>query len=105
MVHGGTNFGFWSGANTGAGPSDFQPDITSYDYVSTCATTHLWCLSFVMHILGRELGYFYHSRHSLVLGELQVHACLKTILAYIRDVKFIIDKLSNNSFLLHSLCF
>ncbi|XP_024391884.1 beta-galactosidase 17 isoform X2 [Physcomitrium patens] len=32
MVHGGTNFGFWSGANTGAGPSDFQPDITSYDY-------------------------------------------------------------------------
>ncbi|KAG0588316.1 hypothetical protein KC19_2G233900 [Ceratodon purpureus] len=32
MVHGGTNFGFNSGANTGAGASDFQPDITSYDY-------------------------------------------------------------------------
>ncbi|XP_024366649.1 beta-galactosidase 8 isoform X2 [Physcomitrium patens] len=32
MVHGGTNFGFFSGANTGTGPSDFQPDITSYDY-------------------------------------------------------------------------
>jgi hypothetical protein len=36
MVHGGTNFGFYSGANTGAGVSDYQPDITSYDYVSTC---------------------------------------------------------------------
>lgn len=36
MVHGGTNFGFYSGANTGAGASDYQPDITSYDYVSTC---------------------------------------------------------------------
>jgi beta-galactosidase len=32
MVHGGTNFGFYSGANTGTGSSDFQPDITSYDY-------------------------------------------------------------------------
>lgn len=32
MVHGGTNFGFYSGANTGSGASDFQPDITSYDY-------------------------------------------------------------------------
>jgi len=35
MVHGGTNFGFYSGANTGAGASDYQPDITSYDYVCT----------------------------------------------------------------------
>lgn len=32
MVHGGTNFGFFSGANIGSGPSDFQPVITSYDY-------------------------------------------------------------------------
>ncbi|KAG0618989.1 hypothetical protein M758_4G107400 [Ceratodon purpureus] len=32
MVHGGTNFGFFSGANIGTGPSDFQPAITSYDY-------------------------------------------------------------------------
>jgi hypothetical protein len=34
MVHGGTSFGFQSGANTGAFSFDFQPDITSYDYVS-----------------------------------------------------------------------
>ncbi|KAK4479564.1 hypothetical protein RD792_015082, partial [Penstemon davidsonii] len=32
MVHGGTNFGFYSGANTGANESDYQPDLTSYDY-------------------------------------------------------------------------
>lgn len=30
MAHGGTNFGFWSGAN-GQG-TDFEPHITSYDY-------------------------------------------------------------------------
>jgi len=33
MAHGGTNFGFWAGANGGGG-SDYQPDITSYDYNS-----------------------------------------------------------------------
>ncbi|KAA8541682.1 hypothetical protein F0562_022834 [Nyssa sinensis] len=32
MVHGGTNFGFYSGANTGANESDYKPDLTSYDY-------------------------------------------------------------------------
>lgn len=34
MAHGGTNFGFFNGANTGANESDYQPDLTSYDYVS-----------------------------------------------------------------------
>jgi len=29
VVHGGTNFGFWAGANMG---ESFQPDVTSYDY-------------------------------------------------------------------------
>ncbi|CAK7356865.1 unnamed protein product [Dovyalis caffra] len=32
MVHGGTNFGFYNGANTGVDESDYKPDITSYDY-------------------------------------------------------------------------
>ena len=32
VIHGGTNFGFTAGANTGAG--QFQPDITSYDYAA-----------------------------------------------------------------------
>merc|ERR1712137_1414032 len=31
MAHGGTNFGFWSGAN-GDQASVYKPDITSYDY-------------------------------------------------------------------------
>uniref|UniRef100_M1A1B3 beta-galactosidase n=1 Tax=Solanum tuberosum TaxID=4113 RepID=M1A1B3_SOLTU len=33
MAHGGTNFGFYSGANTGADETDYKPDLTSYDYV------------------------------------------------------------------------
>ncbi|KJY45029.1 beta-galactosidase, partial [Streptomyces sp. NRRL S-444] len=35
MAHGGTNFGFWAGANhTGSRPGDpgYQPTVTSYDY-------------------------------------------------------------------------
>ncbi|KAK7854829.1 beta-galactosidase 17 [Quercus suber] len=32
MAHGGTNFGFYNGANTGGNESDYKPDLTSYDY-------------------------------------------------------------------------
>ncbi|WOK98605.1 beta-galactosidase 8 isoform X2 [Canna indica] len=32
MAHGGTNFGFYSGANTGQNESDYKADLTSYDY-------------------------------------------------------------------------
>ncbi|KAL5579481.1 hypothetical protein UlMin_011923 [Ulmus minor] len=32
MAHGGTNFGFYNGANTGGYESDYKADITSYDY-------------------------------------------------------------------------
>ncbi|KAK8551286.1 hypothetical protein V6N12_039934 [Hibiscus sabdariffa] len=32
MAHGGTNFGFYNGANTGVDESDYKPDLTSYDY-------------------------------------------------------------------------
>ncbi|MBS1746511.1 MAG: beta-galactosidase [Bacteroidetes bacterium] len=31
VIHGGTNFGFTAGANSGS-PTSYQPDITSYDY-------------------------------------------------------------------------
>jgi len=34
MAHGGTNFGFYSGANTGQDEYDYKPDLTSYDYAS-----------------------------------------------------------------------
>jgi beta-galactosidase len=33
VVHGGTNFGFWAGANAFT-PTQYQPDLTSYDYDS-----------------------------------------------------------------------
>lgn len=32
MAHGGTNFGFYNGANTGPDESDYKADLTSYDY-------------------------------------------------------------------------
>lgn len=32
MVHGGTSFGFFAGANANDQSGDYQPDITSYDY-------------------------------------------------------------------------
>lgn len=32
MAHGGSNFGFYNGANTGADEADYKPDLTSYDY-------------------------------------------------------------------------
>jgi hypothetical protein len=35
MFHGGTNFGFTAGANSG-GPGGYEPDVTSYDYGSPC---------------------------------------------------------------------
>lgn len=31
VVHGGTNFGYWAGANAG-NATQYQPDVTSYDY-------------------------------------------------------------------------
>ncbi|HEX3783710.1 MAG TPA: beta-galactosidase [Pseudonocardiaceae bacterium] len=34
MVHGGTSFGFWAGANADNLSGDYQPDVTSYDYTA-----------------------------------------------------------------------
>jgi beta-galactosidase len=34
VVHGGTNFGYWAGANAADDGSGYQPDITSYDYAA-----------------------------------------------------------------------
>jgi len=31
VIHGGTNFGYWAGANA-FGPTQYQPDVSSYDY-------------------------------------------------------------------------
>lgn len=38
MFHGGTNFGFWNGANT-AGGAPYQPTTTSYDYLAALDET------------------------------------------------------------------
>jgi beta-galactosidase len=38
MFHGGTNFGFWNGANT-SGDAPYQPDTTSYDYLAALDET------------------------------------------------------------------
>ncbi|MFM0286886.1 beta-galactosidase [Paraburkholderia megapolitana] len=34
VIHGGTSFGFFSGANTDVNTGEYQPDITSYDYAA-----------------------------------------------------------------------
>lgn len=52
MAHGGTNFGFYNGANTGADETEYKPDLTSYDYVSNLLT-HVFAPSIVnfgMHL-------------------------------------------------------
>lgn len=38
MAHGGTNFGFYNGANAGANEADYKPDLTSYDYIRNLLT-------------------------------------------------------------------
>lgn len=60
MAHGGTNFGFYNGANTGAGESDYKPDLTSYDYVRK----RLMCFvitALEIHVTCK--GYFVHHMH------------------------------------------
>ncbi|MEP9322259.1 beta-galactosidase [Paraburkholderia phymatum] len=34
VIHGGTSFGFYAGANVDADSGEYQPDITSYDYAA-----------------------------------------------------------------------
>lgn len=41
MVHGGTNFGFWAGANIQ--DTAYQPHITSYDYSSPISEAGDFC--------------------------------------------------------------
>lgn len=71
MAHGGTNFGFYNGANTGANEADYKPDLTSYDYVRNLLT-HLLHLTFIvccgMH--SYELGYLLSRMHQL--GKLEM---------------------------------
>jgi beta-galactosidase len=56
MAHGGTNFGFYNGANTGQDESDYKPDLTSYDYasISPNSSSHL-LIPFCMSTYLRDL--------------------------------------------------
>lgn len=47
MVHGGTNFGFYNGANTGSEECDYKPDLTSYDYVEQFYILLLQILNYI----------------------------------------------------------
>lgn len=49
MVHGGTNFGFYNGANTGSDEFDYKPDLTSYDYVRQVHIITYYCKSLTMY--------------------------------------------------------
>ncbi|TVU20442.1 hypothetical protein EJB05_36650 [Eragrostis curvula] len=40
MAHGGTNFGFYNGANTGQTEYDYKADLTSYDYATLRRVIH-----------------------------------------------------------------
>lgn len=51
MAHGGTNFGFYNGANTGQDEADYKPDLTSYDYVRNLLA-HPFVASYVLHVMN-----------------------------------------------------
>lgn len=55
MAHGGTNWGFYNGANTGGNDSVYLPDLTSYDYVRNSLNT------FGMILLVFVLIYMYET--------------------------------------------
>ncbi len=52
MAHGGTNFGFWSGANVrdGNDPEDYIPLVTSYDYSAPLSEAGDHNVSLYVHV-------------------------------------------------------
>lgn len=76
MAHGGTNFGFYNGANTGQSDSEYKADLTSYDYVSN-STRVYWCLK-IWISLTKSLFFRMHQSRSLVIWKIQnSKACSK----------------------------
>ncbi|HYW43619.1 MAG TPA: glycoside hydrolase family 35 protein [Bryobacteraceae bacterium] len=57
VVHGGTNFGFWAGANSG-GKGNYLPDITSYDYDAPITEQGRATVKYqaLREVLGRHRG-------------------------------------------------
>lgn len=58
MVHGGTNFGFTSGANYG-NKRDIQPDLTSYDYDAPISEAGWWTPKFdsLRNVIAKYVDY------------------------------------------------
>ncbi|WVZ99431.1 hypothetical protein U9M48_044729 [Paspalum notatum var. saurae] len=79
MAHGGTNFGFYNGANTGQDESDYKPDLTSYDYATLRTVIHE-CTGTPLHPLPSDI-----EKASYGLVKLQKVASLFDIIDYISD--------------------
>ncbi|OEL35585.1 Beta-galactosidase 8 [Dichanthelium oligosanthes] len=56
MAHGGTNFGFYNGANTGQDESDYKADLTSYDYATALRRVIHECTGSPIHPLPSDIG-------------------------------------------------
>ena len=58
VIHGGTNFGFTAGANAFS-PTQYQPDITSYDYDAPINEqgSQLQNIIYVRNLIAKYVGY------------------------------------------------
>jgi beta-galactosidase len=54
VIHGGTSFGFYAGANVDPQTGDYQPDITSYDYAAPISEQGVATVKF--HALRRVIA-------------------------------------------------
>ncbi|EMS49254.1 Beta-galactosidase 8 [Triticum urartu] len=54
MAHGGTNFGFYNGANTGQTEYEYKADLTSYDYATLRRVIHE-CTGTPLHPLPADI--------------------------------------------------
>ncbi len=58
VIHGGTSFGFYAGANVDADTGEYQPDITSYDYAAPISEQGVATASYMKYrsIMARYLS-------------------------------------------------
>lgn len=77
MAHGGTNFGFWAGANYNT-PNNIQPDITSYDYDAPISEAgwatpkYLAVRQVISEELGSELPPIPDSIHVIAIPDIKL---------------------------------
>ncbi|WP_174543272.1 beta-galactosidase [Paraburkholderia monticola] len=58
VIHGGTSFGFYAGANVDADSGEYQPDITSYDYAAPISEQGVATSKYMKYrgVIGRYLS-------------------------------------------------